>query len=160
MKRAYERPLMSVELFMANQGVASSCTTEGGLEWKFDCMYGTDVDTLNNVVSDVLAAGCTTKVGYAGGITTARDYDIGFGHSNNNPSIAEWTNGSDNGGQYLQVTYSGAQGILYTDGDGNGNIDLSPWTVETVYVKHSNQGGRMHHMVSPVIDTTSVSASW
>ena len=58
------------------------------------------------------------NIGYAGGILTARDYSSRGSHSNNNSSIATWTpvRGDWNNPGYLQVTYSGGQGLLFTDG--------------------------------------------
>lgn len=154
MRNIYERPLMRVEMFVANNAV-STCTVEGGFEYPFDCMFGTEIDK-KQVVNDIIASGCGTNIGYAQGYDTARDYAYGFGHSNNNPSRATWTYSSDR--SYLQVTYSGAKGLLYTDGDAN--IDKQVWSQESGYVKHSKAGGGTHHMVAPVVDTASINASW
>lgn len=154
MKKEYTMPVMYVEQFVANTAV-STCTVEGGIEYPFDCMYGTEIDT-RNVINDTIASGCSTKIGYAQGINTARDYAYGFGHSNNNPDRATWTYASDR--SYLQVTYSGAEGILYTDG--NANTDSQVWSVESGYVKHSTNRGGTHHMVAPVVDSRTVNASW
>lgn len=154
MKGKYSRPVLYVENFAANQAV-STCTVEGGIEYTFDCMRGPDIDT-GRVIADAIASGCNTKIGYASGISTARDYYNSNSHSNNNSSRATWTNGSG----YLQVTYSGAQGILYTDSDGWGNFSSQEWSQADGYVMHSRNQGGMHHMVAPVVDSRSVNASW
>lgn len=110
---------MSVELFSANQAV-STCTVEGDIKWTFDCMYGPNVDTKNVISTQIpnVEASCSLNIGYAGGVLTARDYSSGGSHSNNNSSIASWTRfwGDRNNPGYLQVTYSGGQGLLFTDG--------------------------------------------
>ena len=163
MKRAYERPLMSAELFMANQAV-STCTVEGGIEWTFDCMAGPNTDTKNiisNMVPNVDAT-CGLNIGYAPGVLTARDYSsYRSRHSNNNKSsvTATWTNVREGwSSSYLQVTYSGGEGLLYTDG--KASTDAAVWSNEGAYVKHSSRSGGMHHMVAPVINTQSINASW
>lgn len=158
MKSVYERPLMHVEMFVANNAV-STCTVEGGIDYTFDCMMGPDVDT-GTVIADAIASGCRNKIGYAQGKSTARDYSSRGSHSNNNSSRATWSQVNGGRGQsgYLEVTYSGAEGILYTDG--NANTDSQVWSVEDSYVKHSTNEGGMHHMVAPVVDARSVNASW
>lgn len=155
LKKAYVRPVMGVELFMANAAV-STCTVEGGISYNFDCMYGPNVDTAT-VINDTIATGCNTKIGYADGISTARDYSSRGSHSNNNPDRATWS-GDGRGSAYLEVTYSGAEGILYTDG--SSNTDATVWSIEDGYVKHSRDRGGTHHMVAPVVDSRSVNASW
>ncbi|MGN0405207.1 MAG: hypothetical protein ACI4F1_08300 [Bariatricus sp.] len=154
MKLEFEKPVMSVELFAANQAV-STCTVEGGISYDFDCMYGPEVDTKNVISNQIpeVTANCSLAIAYAGGISTARDYSSGGSHSNNS-SRASWTKERD----YLQVSYSGAQGLLYTDGDLN--TDSSVWTVEDGYVKHAKKRGGTHHMVAPVIDSRTINASW
>lgn len=174
MKRSYERPLMSVELFMANQAV-STCTVQGGIEWTFDCMYGPNTDTTNVISTQIpnVSASCSLNIGYAGGVLTARDYSSQGNHSNNNSSLATWTSsGLNNGGpggrpggrpgggsgeSYLQVTYSGGEGLLYTDGSSSYD---SLWSVGSGIVQHSSERGGTHHMVAPVINTQSINASW
>lgn len=151
-KNMYERPLMRIEMFVANNAV-STCTVEGGINYKFDCMYGPNVDT-GYVINDTIASGCNTKIGYAAGYSTARDYSSRGNHSNNNSGRATWTKEKS----YLQVTYSGTEGLLYTDG--SATTDSSVWSVEDGYVKHSSNKGGMHHMVAPVVDSRSVNASW
>lgn len=164
MKRSYERPLVSVELFMANQAV-STCTVEGSIDWTFDCMYGPNTDTKNVISTQIpgVTASCSLNIGYAAGILTARDYSSRGSHSNNNRSLAQWNyvRGSWCSDGYLQVTYSGGEGLLYTDGDAT--VD-SVWSVEgsgsTGYVKHSSRRGGTHHMVAPVLNTQTINASW
>lgn len=177
MKKVYERPLMSVELFVANQAV-STCTVEGGIDWTFDCMIGPTTDSATCVNVSV-ASGCTTQVGYAAGVQTARDYCLSNnGHSDN--SIGQWSDGSggSENGSYLQVFYSGAEGILYADSTGTGNsgggghgntgntstasnITTANWSVVAgEYVWHSSTQGGNHHMVAPVMDSRSINASW
>lgn len=156
MKQVYETPKMFVENFMANTAV-STCTVEGGISYDFDCMYGPNIDTKNVISSQIpnVTASCRLSIGYAGGIVTARDYcKSRMGHSNNNASRATWSNGEG----YLQVTYSGAEGLLYTDG--NSSTDASVWSVQFDYVKHSSDRGGTHHMVAPVIDSRTINASW
>lgn len=159
MKRSYESPLMSIELFMANQAV-STCTVEGDIKWTFDCMYGPDTDTTSVISTQIpnVEASCSVNIGYAGGILTARDYSSRGNHSNNNRSLAKWD--WDRKGGYLQVTYSGGEGLLYTDG--NASTDSSVWSVNSTdgYVIHSEDRGGMHHMVAPVMNTQTISASW
>lgn len=162
MKRSYESPLMSIELFMANQAV-SACTAEGGIDWTFDCMAGPNTDTTKVISTQIpgVTATCGLNIGYASGILTARDYDGSSNHSNNNRNLATWTTGKDDGKRgdsYLQVKYSGGQGILFTDG--NASIDSNVWTIEDGYVKHAKKGGGMHHMVAPVMNTQTINASW
>lgn len=154
MKSVYERPLMHVEMFVANNAV-STCTVEGGIDYTFDCMRGPTTETKNVISSQIVgvSATCSLNIGYASGIYTARDYYNSKQHSNNN-SRATWSNGNG----YLQVSYSGAEGILYTDGDAN--TDGRVWSVEQGYVKHSANGGGTHHMVAPVVDTRYINASW
>lgn len=155
MRKGFEKPVMSVELFVANRAV-STCTVEGGISYDFDCMYGPNVDTANVISAQIsgVDATCSLNIGYASGILTARDYSSKGNHSNNNPRRATWSNGSG----YLQVSYSGGEGLLYTDG--NSNTDASVWSVESGYVKHSSNRGGMHHMVAPVINTQTINASW
>lgn len=165
MKRSYERPLVSVELFMANQAV-STCTVEGSINWTFDCMYGPKTDTANVISNQIpgVTGSCKLNIGYAAGILTARDYSSRGNHSNNNPSLAQWNyvRGSWGSDGYLQVTYSGGEGLLYTDG--SPNTDVNVWSVEgsgsSGYVKHSSSRGGMHHMVAPVLNTQTINASW
>lgn len=154
-KNVYEKPLMRVEMFVANNNVAaSSCTVVGGISYTFDCMVGPNVDA-ENVINDTIASGCSSKIGYADGLDTARDYSSrGSRHSDNNPTRANWSKGNG----YLQVTYSGAEGILYTDG--STQTDSQVWSVEDSYVKHNGNSGGMHHMVAPVVDASTVSSSW
>lgn len=159
MKRSYESPLMSIELFMANQAV-STCTAEGGINWTFDCMAGPNTDTTKVISTQIpgVTATCSLNIGYAAGIRTARDYAGSRNHSNNNSSLATWTNTKE----YIQVTYSGGEGILYTDG--NANTDKKVWSIvgsgSTGYVKHSTNDGGRHHMVAPVMNTQTINASW
>lgn len=161
MKRSYERPMMHAELFMANQAV-STCTVQGDIKWTFDCMYGPDTDTKSVISNQIpnVSATCSLNIGYAGGIRTARDYNSRGNHSNNNSSMASWSyvKGDRNNPGYLQVTYSGGEGLLYTDG--NATTDASVWSVESDYVKHSSSNGGMHHMVAPVINSQTINASW
>lgn len=152
MKKEYTMPVMYLEQFVANTAV-STCTVEGGINYTFDCMMGPNVD-LDVVINDTIATGCNRKIGYAPGIDTARDYSSRGSHSNNNPSRATWTKYNN----YLQVTYSGAEGLLYTDG--SANTDSKVWSVESGYVKHSTSPGGMHHMVAPVVDSRTINASW
>lgn len=156
MKREYESPMMYVEEFVANAAV-STCTVEGGINYTFDCMKGPNVDT-GTVINDTIATGCNRQIGYASGTTVARDYSSGGRHSNNNPGRATWTTGGSWGNSYLQVSYSGAEGILYTDG--NATTDSKVWSVEAGYVKHSSSSGGTHHMVAPVVDSRTINASW
>lgn len=161
MKRVFEKPVMNVELFVANQAV-SSCTIHGqGVEYTFDCMVGPNTDTTNVISSDIpgVTASCKVSIGYASGILTARDYSSRGSHSDNNKKLATWTTGSDGwNGNYLQVTYSGGAGLLYTDG--NANTDKSVWSVESGYVKHSSSKGGTHHMVAPVMNPNNMDTSW
>lgn len=163
MKRTYERPLMSVELFMANQAV-STCTVEGSIDWTFDCMYGPNTDTASVISTQIpnVEASCSVNIGYAPGILQARDYSSRGNHSNNNSSLANWkrVGGSRGSSGYLQVIYSGGEGLLYTDGDAT--TDASVWSIVASegYVKHSSDRGGMHHMVAPVMNTQTINASW
>ncbi|MGN0299318.1 MAG: hypothetical protein ACI4C1_09090 [Lachnospiraceae bacterium] len=172
MKKSYMMPVMKVEQFVANTAV-STCTVQGGINWTFDCMYGPEVDTANVISTQIpnVNATCGLNIGYAGGILTARDYSSQGSHSNNNSSLATWTTsglgnsggpgGKPGGGSsdsYLQVVYSGGEGLLYTDGDAT--TDASVWSVQTGYVKHSSDRGGTHHMVAPVINTQTINASW
>lgn len=173
MKLEFQKPVMNVELFVANQAV-STCTVEGGIEWIFDCMFGPETDPKNVISTQIpnVSANCSLNIGYAGGILTARDYSSSGKHSDNNPSLSTWTSvGLGNGGSgghgpgsgssedsYLQVTYSGGEGLLYTDG--SATTDASVWSPQDTYVKHSKSQGGIHHMVAPVINTSSINASW
>ncbi len=158
MRNIYERPLMRVEMFVANNAV-STCTVEGGVNYTFDCMVGPNTDP-GYVINDTIASGCNTKIGYAPGYSVARDYSSGGSHSNNNSGRATWTTVRENRNSYLQVTYSGAEGLLYTDG--NSTTDSQVWSVnkEGGYVQHSSNSGEMHHMIAPVVDSRSINASW
>lgn len=172
MKEVYIKPCMITESFMPNQAV-STCTVEGGISWTFDCMAGNQVDThtviaANGSISTDIGA-CDTKVGYAKSITTAYDFQGSRNHTNHNKSIATWGNGKVSGsgeysGSYYSVTYKGAEGILYADADGKGSFSTAPWGMTTidgvVGVAHSNKGGKMHHMVAPVVDSRTINASW
>lgn len=153
MKLTYERPCVTIEAYVANQAIAT-CTVSGGITYTFDCMYGPQVDTFN-CISKSISDGCNTDIGYAEGITTARDYSSRGRHSNNNPSMATWTTGSN----YLQVTYSGkVDGLLYTDGSIH---NITCWSITTDgIVQHSSDSGGTHHMVAPVVDSYSINASW
>lgn len=155
MKRVFEKPVMNVELFVANQAV-STCTVEGSIDWTFDCMYGPNTDTKNVISTQIpnVEATCGLNIQYAGGVLTARDYSSRGNHSNNNSSLAKWTKMSD----YLQVTYSGGEGLLYTDG--NATTDANVWSVQDGYVKHSSSKGGTHHMVAPVMNSQTINASW
>lgn len=156
MKKGFRKPIMNVELFVANQAV-STCTVSGGIDYDFDCMYGPTVDTRNVISSSIpnVSGSCSLSIGYASGVSTARDYcKSNMNHSNNNSSRATWTSTND----YLQVTYSGVEGLLYTDG--NAQTDASVWSVQNGIVTHSKNSGGMHHMVAPVIDSRTINASW
>ena len=161
MKRSYESPLMSIELFMANQAV-SACTVEGGVDWTFDCMKDNG-EIQRNVVSVQISTegSCGLNVGYAPSIRTARDYDFGGTHSDHNPNIAQWGYGSDREGSYLQVTYTGAEGLLYGDERGQ-EVLLGAWSEDPsgAYIKHIKSGSGPHHLVAPVMNTQTINASW
>ena len=162
MKRSYESPLMSIELFMANQAV-SACTVEGGVEWTFDCMKDNG-EIQRNVVSVQISTegSCGLNVGYAPSIRTARDYDSNGTHSNHNPNIATWGSDSDREGSYLQVTYTGAEGLLYGDQQNQQAVTLDAWSYGSsgAYVKHVKKGSGPHHLVAPVMNTQTINASW
>lgn len=162
MKRSYESPLMSIELFMANQAV-SACTVEGGVDWTFDCMKDNGEIQLKVVSAQISTEGsCDLKVGYAPSIRTARDYDSNGTHSDHNSNIAQWGNGSDQDGSYLQVTYTGAEGLLYVDQVNKHTVTLDAWSVvpSGAYIKHVNSGSGPHHLVAPVMNTLTINASW
>lgn len=157
MKLEFQKPVMNVELFVANQAV-STCTVKGGIEWTFDCMFGPNVDTANVISSQIpdVDASCSKSIGYAGGITTARDYSKDrVGHSDNNSKISSWSKGDG----YIQVSYTGAEGLLYTDNNKR-VTDSNVWKVDTGYIYHTSSRGGQHHMVAPVIDGRSINASW
>lgn len=156
MKKNFERPIMNVELFAPNQAV-STCDAQGGIDYNFDCMYGPEVDT-RNVISSMIegvTASCTTSIGYASGVNTAVDMSSKRNHSNNNPGRATWS--LKNG--YVSVTYSGAEGLLYTDNASKTN-DEDVWSVKNGVLEHSSARGGTHHMVAPVVDSRSINASW
>ena len=162
MKRSYESPLMSIELFMANQAV-SACTVEGGVDWTFDCMKDNGEIQLNVVSVQISTEGaCGLNVGYAQSINTARDYYSNGTHSDHNPNIAKWGYGSDQDGSYLQVTYTGAEGLLYGDQENQHSVTLKAWSVvpSGAYIKHVKSGSGSHHLVAPVMNTQTINASW
>lgn len=166
MKREYKSPIMYVEVFTVNSAV-STCTAQGGINWTFDCMKGPNIDR-GTVVADALASGCDTKVGYAAGITTAYSF-YGKSHSDNNSSRATWGKGNyenaadkNYSGNYISVSYTGAEGLLYADASDWGQYTINNWSTTKVpgVVAHSKAEGLRHHMVAPVIDSTTVNASW
>lgn len=163
MGKVFKKPVMCVELFVANQAV-STCTIEKGVEWTFDCMAGNQTDKATVVADDVpnISGSCTNKVGYASGITTARDYQGKSNHTTYNSTISTWSAGYDRNGSYFQVVYSGTEGILYADATGSGYMSPELWTVDSQNkcVTHNTNNGLMHHMVAPVISTSSINASW
>lgn len=163
MKRAYDRPVMNVELFMANQGVAASCTITSGVKWTFDCMIGPTADA-EYCVNDQVANGCQNQAGYAPGIDTARDYTRSSNGHSNNSSVATWTKGTggDGGGSYVQVQYTGAQGILYISSMGKGSgLTTKGWNVsDDGYVWHASSNSTYHHNVAPVLNAANISTSW
>ena len=160
MKKTYQTPCMNIELFSANQAV-SACTVQNNYKWKFDCMVGSDVDYDYGIISDALAgSNCTNPIGYQSGCDTARDYNGTANHSNNSPSIANWTYVGNNWSGYSQVTYTGAQGLLYVDSHNRGTKDWS-YNASTNMMEHANTGNHMiHHNVAPVLNETSVNPSW
>lgn len=161
MKRSYESPLMSIELFMANQAV-SACTVQGGVDWTFDCMKDKG-EIRHNVVSTQISieGTCGLNVGYAQSKNTARDYDFGGTHSDHNKNIAKWVYVRDQEPQYLQVTYTGAEGLLYGDEHGQ-LVSLDAWKndLSRAYIEHTEIGSGPHHLVAPVMNTQTISASW
>lgn len=154
MKRKYDSPVLLVEEFSANSAVAS-CNAEGGIDYKFDCMAGRTVDIGRNVIAENLGEGtCRTNIGYAVGADTARDYAGSRNHSHNGSGV--WTINGTGKNTYLQVTYAGAEGILYTDEGGN----MSAWSIEGGIPTHASSGGGRHHNVAPVMDSSTISTSW
>lgn len=168
MKREYSCPKLFVENFTPNAAVAA-CTSEGGIEWTFDCFRGPNTDNATVVASGLTTDGCNKAVGYAPGVNTAWTFYFRGNHSNNS-DIAEWGSGTYNGtdsnysGRYLSVTYTGAQGLLYADATGNGSFTTNEWSTTKIpgVVAHSKNGNRGydHAMIAPVINTASVNASW
>ncbi|MCR5665237.1 MAG: hypothetical protein K6G01_00275 [Eubacterium sp.] len=162
MKKTYVTPKMEIELFMPNQAV-STCTVNSSTSWAFDCMKGPNVDYASNIVASSLSNDCGTNVGYAAGKLTAK-YRSGSSHSNHNSSIASWTSETTGSGwnkkKYLVVTYSSGDGLLYAEADNNGhNTCAGNWTSKDNYIV--NEGAsHMHAMVAPVLNSTSVNASW
>ena len=160
MKKTYQTPCMSIEMFSANQAV-SACTVNSNYTWEFDCMVGDTTDFRTGIINSSLAEGCESQIGYQSGCSTARDYNGTANHSNNNPSIAKWdyvSTGWYSG--YSQVTYTGAQGLLYVDSDGN---EAEHWSFDKPnnMMVHDNSGfGMIHHNVAPVMNVTSVNPSW
>ena len=160
MKKTYQTPCMSIEMFSANQAV-SACTVNSSYSWEFDCMVGDRTDFRTGIINSNLASGCDSQIGYQRGCTTARDYGGTNNHSDNSPSIADgsyvstgWYSG------YSQVTYTGAQGLLYVDSDGK---EAQHWSfdAENNMMVHDNSGNRViHHNVAPVLNETSVNPSW
>lgn len=148
MRKKYRTPQLSVELFTANRAIAG-CAVESGIDWTFDCMRGPNTDTANVISSTLTSSSCTLNIGYASGSKTARDYYNSSSHSSN--AGGKWTTGGDWRNGYVQVTYSNAAGLLYTDG--NATTDASVWSVDSGIVTHSNAEGGMHHMVAPVTET-------
>ena len=149
MKKTYQTPCMSIEMFSANQAV-SACTVNSSYSWEFDCMVGDRTDFRTGIINSNLASGCDT----------ARDYNGTANHSNNSPSIANWTYVGNNWSGYSQVTYTGAQGLLYVDSDGK---EAQHWSfdAENNMMVHDNSGNRViHHNVAPVLNETSVNPSW
>ena len=160
MKKTYQTPCMNIELFSANQAV-SACTVNSSYTWEFDCMVGDTTDFRTGIINSSLAEGCESQIGYQSGCSTARDYNGTANHSDNSPSIANWTYVSTgwNSG-YSQVTYTGAQGLLYVDSDGN---EAEHWSYDNAnkMMVHDNSGYHMiHHNVAPVLNETSVNPSW
>ena len=151
---------MNIELFSANQAV-SACTVNNNYSWKFDCMVGSDVDHRTGIINSNLASGCESQIGYQADCSTARDYNGTANHSDNSPSIANWTYVSTGWySGYSQVTYTGAQGLLYVDSDGN---EAQHWSYDATnkMMVHDNSGYHMiHHNVAPVLNETSVNPSW
>ena len=161
MKKTYQTPCMSIEMFSANQAV-SACTVNSSYKWKFDCMVGGDVDYRTGIINNSLASGCKSQIGYQSGCSTARDYNGTDRHSNNSPAIASWTYfpGDKTAAKYSQVTYTGAQGLLYVDSDGK---EAQHWSFDKAnnMMVHDNSGfGMIHHNVAPVLNETSVNPSW
>ena len=161
MKKTYQTPCMNIELFSANQAV-SACTVNSSYSWEFDCMVGDRTDFRTGIINSNLASGCDSQIGYQSGCSTARDYNGTANHSNNSPSIASWTYyaGSRNNPKYSQVTYTGAEGLLYVDSDGK---EAQHWSFDASanMMVHDNTGyGVIHHNVAPVLNETSVNPSW
>lgn len=159
MKKKFERPVMNVELYAPNQAVSACSVPDGGIEYKFDCMRGPKVDT-EKVISNALGiTTCKLSIGYASGSNMARDYFNSKENSDNNPGKATWVR--ENG--YVQVTYSGAQGLLYTDGVDKHSNSLKNdgcWSVANGIVTHDSKEGGQHHMVAPVMNASTISSSW
>lgn len=160
MKKTYQTPCMNIELFSANQAV-SACTVQSNYKWKFDCMVGDTVDYRSGIISNSLeGSNCSNPIGYQSGCTTARDYNGTANHSNNSPSIANWTYVGNYWSGYSQVTYTGAQGLLYVDSDGK---EAQHWSFDATnnMMVHDNSGNHMiHHNVAPVLNETSINPSW
>ena len=159
MKKTYQTPCMNIELFSANQAV-SACTVNSSYTWEFDCMVGDTTDFRTGIINSSLAEGCESQIGYQSGCSTARDYNGTANHSNNNPSIANWTYVGNYWSGYSQVTYTGAQGLLYVDSDGK---EAQHWSFDASanMMVHDNSGfGMIHHNVAPVMNVTSVNPSW
>lgn len=159
MKKTYQTPCMNIELFSANQAV-SACTVNSSYTWEFDCMVGDTTDFRTGIINSSLAEGCESQIGYQSGCSTARDYNGTANHSNNSPSIADWSYVGNYWSGYSQVTYTGAQGLLYVDSDGN---EAEHWSFDKPnnMMVHDNSGfGMIHHNVAPVMNVTSVNPSW
>lgn len=164
MKNIYQKPVLQVELFTANQAVAS-CDVSGGIEYTFDCMAGKDPDIISSVISTTTSGdftgSCRIRIGYSSGSYMAQDYSRNSNseHSDEGTTIrGQW--GGDN--SYLQVTYTGAIGMFYADS--NGINDSSPstenWSVTGTnkVVVHDARGGGVHHIVAPLI--SAIATSW
>lgn len=158
MKNMYERPLMRVEMFVASNAVAASCTVTDGIEWEFDCMAGPNTDTRNVISNEIGGSTCNSNVAYYGGINTAIDYSKQFSRNHSNNAGGTWTDTNGNSG-HMQVTYSNAEGLFVADADNRGNISTANWSATSAYASHDNKGGLMHHMVSPVLSAANISQS-
>lgn len=100
MKRAYNSPQMAIELFAANQAIAT-CIPK---DVTFECMIGTMTDTTNVIIED---AGCANKALLAEGVTSAYNPIGGLGHSNGGSGT--W-NADNTGCTYYAP--SGSKGLL------------------------------------------------
>lgn len=158
MRECYEKPMMYMEAFVPNEAV-SACTVNSEFKYTFDCMRGPNVDKMTGVINNTIATGCSTQVGYASGYTKARNYNMQAGHSNNNAtSVAStWITTS----LYVQVTYTGnnIDGLLYMSGDSR-SVNTNHWEDKEGYWSHTNNNDGQHVMIAPVVNVTSINASW
>lgn len=160
MKKAYMIPCMQIEEFAANQAV-STCTVNKDFTYTFDCLDGPNADQVQGAIASGLAEGCGKQIGYLSTGTTGTWTGASGGKgSMNNVSIGTYTYDRRTRTNTVVYEADNLDGILYCVSNSKNNFDIGTWEASGTTAKCTNKGNYTHVGVAPVLDASTVKASW